>query len=109
MRKYNLFNTILLLMLSAVFTGCLDFGKDEETTSPTKSQVSRCHARMYLNPSIKITPVAFKFLGSGIDDAIWFKFKADVSDLHKIFDSKVVDTSRFKYGFSFIHEMKNLS
>ncbi len=98
----------LLPILSFMFTGCLDFGKDEETTSPTKAQVSRCRSEMYLNPSMKITPLGFKIEGSGIDDAIWFKFKTDASDVDKIFDSKVVNTSKFKDGFTFIHKMDEL-
>lgn len=56
---------------------------------------------MYLNPAMKITPVGFKLLGSGIDDAIWFKFKTDVTDVQNIFDGKVVDTAKFKDGFTF--------
>ena len=98
----------LLPIFSLMLTGCLNFGKDEETTSPTKDQVSRCRSEMYLNPSMKITPLGFKLGGSGIDDAIWFKFKTDISDLHEIFDGSVVDASRFKDGFTFTHEMDKL-
>jgi len=98
----------LLQLFSFMFMGCLDFGEDEETTSPDQTQVNRCRSEMYLNPSMKITPLGFKLEGSGIDDAIWFKFKTDVSDVQKIFDIKVVDTSKFKTGFTFIHEMKEL-
>ena len=90
---------------SLVFTGCLDFGEDEQTTTPTKDQLSRCRVEMYLKPSMKITPLGYKLEGSGIDDAIWFKFKTDVSDLKEIFDSKVVDTSKLKDGFAFAHDM----
>jgi hypothetical protein len=86
-----------------LFTGCLDFGEDEETTSPTKVQVSRCRSEMYLNLLMKITPLGFKLQGSGIDDAIWFKFKTEITDIHKIFINKVVDTSKFKKGFTFIY------
>ncbi len=98
----------LSLMLVFMLTGCLDFGNDEETTTPTEAQLSRCRAEMYLNPSMKITPLGYKLEGSGIDDVIWFKFKIDVLDLQEIFDGKVVDTSKFKEGFTLIHEMREL-
>ena len=100
--------TALLLALSLISTGCLAFGIDEETTTPTEAQLSRCRAEMYLNPSMKITPIGYKLEGSGIDDAIWFKFWTDVSGVQEIFDVKVVDTSKFKTGFTFSHEMKEL-
>ena len=99
MRKSYLL--IALAIFLSVLTGCLDFGEDEETISPTKDQVSRCRSEMYLNPSIKITPLGFKLEGSGIDDAIWFKFKIDIIDVQNIFDGKVVDTAKFKDGFTF--------
>jgi len=105
MRKSYLL-IVLLLILS--LAGCLDFGKDEETTSPTKAQVARCRSEMYLNPSMKITPLGFKLEGSGIDDAIWFKFKTNIVDVQEIFDGKVVDTSKFEDYFTFTHEMNEL-
>ncbi len=89
-------------------SGCLEFGNDEETDSPTKEQVDRCRSEMYLNPSMQITPLGYKLEGSGIDDAIWFKFKTDVSEAQEIFDIKVVDTAKFKNGFSFVHDMTEL-
>ncbi|VAX38797.1 hypothetical protein MNBD_PLANCTO02-1757 [hydrothermal vent metagenome] len=105
----NLYLLIVLLSaFSFMLAGCLNFGKDEETTSPTKAHVSRCQSEMYLNPSMKIIPLGFKIEDSGMDAAIWFKFKTDTSDLHKIFVGKVVDTSKFKNDFTFIHEMDEL-
>ncbi len=105
MRKsYLLIGLLLILSLA----GCLDFGKDEETTSPTKAQVARCRSEKYLNPSMKITPLGFKLEGSGIDDAIWFKFKTNIVDVQEIFDGKVVDTSKFEEYFTFTHEMNEL-
>ncbi|MBE9140997.1 hypothetical protein IQ254_27995 [Nodosilinea sp. LEGE 07088] len=77
----------------------MNFGKDEETTTPTEAQLSRCQVEMYLNPSINIVPLGYKLEGSGIDDAIWFKFETDASSLQEIFDRNVVDTSTFKNGF----------
>ena len=99
---------LMALLVALSFAGCLEFGKDEETIMPTKAQVDRCRSEMYLNPSVKITPLGFKLEGSGIDDAIWFKFKPESIDLVEIFDSKVVDISKFKNDFTFLPEMKNL-
>jgi hypothetical protein len=80
--------------------GCLSFGEDEETTAPTKSQVSRCRAEMYLKDTASITPLGFKLEGSGIDNAIWFKFETDADDLAQVFDTTIVDTSKFKENAS---------
>lgn len=99
---------LFALSLTLFISGCLDFGNDEETTSPNKAQIERCRSEMYLNPSMQITPLGYKLEGSGIDDAIWFKFKTNISDVNNIFDSKVVDTATFKAGFIFVHEMKEL-
>ena len=89
---------IIIIFVFTVGTtvGCLSFGTDEETTSPTESQVSRCQTEMYLNDALKITPLGYKLLGSGIDDSIWFKFRVDVNDLSQVFDTSVVDTSSFE-------------
>jgi hypothetical protein len=105
MKKIHLL-TVLLIALS--FTGCLEFGEDEETRSPTKARVDRCRSEMYLDSSARITPLGYKLLGSGIDDAIWFKFRTESTDLAEIFDSKVVDTSKFNNDFTFSSEMKNV-
>ncbi|MFT5836609.1 MAG: hypothetical protein ACI9ZV_000105 [Candidatus Azotimanducaceae bacterium] len=105
MRKSCLLITLLAIIS---ITGCLDFGNDEETTSPTKAQIDRCRHEMYLNPSIRMTPLGFKLEGSGIDDAIWLKFKTDVLNLQKIFDDKVVDATKFKEDFTLISEMSGL-
>ena len=102
MRKLCFFSLLMMLL----FSGCLGV-KVEETTSPTKEQVNRCRSEMYINPSIRIAPLGFKHVRYR-DDAIWFKFKTDVSDVQKIFNAKVVDTSKFQAGFTFIYEMKDL-
>lgn len=99
---------LMALLVALSFAGCLEFGEDKETITPTKARIDRCRSEIYLNPSTKITPLGFKLEGSGIDDAIWFKFKAESIDLAEIFDSKVVDTSKFKNDFTFLHEMKTL-
>jgi len=91
---------VLLVGLAVGSTGCLDFGNDEETTAPTKAQVDRCRAEMYLNPAMKIVPLGFQLEGSGIDDVIWFKFRTDVSDWKEVFDPKTVDVSGFNNDFT---------
>jgi hypothetical protein len=87
--------TIAILVLVISTTACLDFGSDEETTTPTESQVNRCRAEMYLNDTVQITPLGFKLEGSGIDDVIWFKFETNTTDLSQVFDTTVVDTDKF--------------
>jgi len=57
---------------------------------------------MYLNPDLKIGPLGFKLRGSGIDDAIWFKFKVKASEVAEVFDTAVVDVSEFKDGFTML-------
>jgi len=99
---------LIALLLALSFAGCLEFGKDEETTTPTKAQVDRCRSEMHLAPSAKITPLGLKLEGSGIDDVIWFKFKTSSANLAEIFDSTIVDTSRFANEFTFVHEMNQL-
>jgi hypothetical protein len=98
---------LLFLVFGVLFCGCLDFGDDEETNAPTKAQVDACRGRMYLLSSAKIDPLGYKLLGSGIDDAIWFKFRTDASELSKLFDSDVVDTSGFEEGFE-LREIEKL-
>lgn len=81
--------------------GCLNFGPDEETTEPTEAQISRCQKAMYLNPSIPIQVQGFKLLGSGIDDAIWFKFMTPTQDIKDLFRSTVdINTFEPKFNFS---------
>lgn len=101
------FLLMLLVPLIAV-TGCLKFGEDEETTTPTTTQVNRCKSEMYLNPSVKITPLGFRLEGSGIDDAIWFKFKTNSTEFSQVFDANIVDITKFKKDFTFPYEMKEL-
>lgn len=97
--------TALLMALS--LTGCLEFGEDVETTAPTQAQVDRCRSDMYLNRLTKITPLGYKLEGSGIDDAIWFKFETQSTKLSEVFDSKIVDVSGFMDGFE-LREVKDL-
>jgi hypothetical protein len=99
---------ILISVLLVTAIGCFGFGRDEETTTPTESQMNRCRTEMYLNDSVEIMPLGFKLLGWGIDDAIWFKFETNVDDLSQVFDTTVVDTSKFKEGFTFMDKMEKM-
>ena len=104
----NLCLILIGLLLVISLNGCLDFGEDEETTTPNKTQINRCVAEMYINPSIKINPLGYKLLGSGIDDSIWFKFNTESTDLSQIFDTTVVDVTKFKENFTFLSQPKDL-
>ncbi|MBW8016942.1 MAG: hypothetical protein FVQ82_12220 [Planctomycetes bacterium] len=97
----------LLFVIPVLVGGCLDFGDDEVTTSPTKAQVDRCRSAMYLKSSADIDPLGYMLFDSGIDGSIWFKFKSKSSDLTEIFDTKVVDVSKFQDGFTH-YEKKEL-
>jgi hypothetical protein len=99
---------IITLFSLMALTGCLKFGNDEETTTPTTAQVARCKSEMFLNSSATIIPLGYKLLGSGIDDAIWFKFKTQCTDISEIFDTQVVDITKFKNEIIFRHDVKNL-
>ncbi|MEE3370810.1 MAG: hypothetical protein VX346_15840 [Planctomycetota bacterium] len=84
----------------AMLTGCgLNFGADETTTQPTQSQLARCRAEMYLQTNLVIQAHGMKLLGSGIDDSIWLKFSCDVTDPAQIFQTDIVDVSKFGNGF----------
>jgi hypothetical protein len=63
---------------------------------------------MFLNPSLKIEPLGFRFQGSGIDDSILFKFQTDCSDISQIFDTTKVDVSSFKPNTPYIYPEKHL-
>jgi hypothetical protein len=98
---------LIIIIISISLSGCLNFGKDEETTSPTPAQVSRCYSEMYLNPDLKIHPLGYKLEGSGIDDAIWFKFETDAA-VSEIFNSTVIDTTKFTQNYTLLYEIKGL-
>ncbi|HEX3046395.1 MAG TPA: hypothetical protein VHY08_16685, partial [Bacillota bacterium] len=78
-----LFLLVLAFLSTVLISGCLDFGKEEETTHPTSLQVLQCRKLMYLNPNLDIKPLGFKLLGSGIDDAIWLKFRTNAKSLNQ--------------------------
>ncbi len=104
MRRFQ-FVTVLTVLFWVTGCGRLDFGTDEETTSPTQAQVQRCRSEMYLHPALKIVPLGYKLQGSGLDDTIWFKFKTDTKEVRDMFDTTVVDTSKFAEGFIFSLEI----
>jgi hypothetical protein len=87
---------------------CLDFGEDVETTTPTQEQVKWCRQEMYVQDSAKITPMGFALLGSGIDDVIWFKFATNATDLSQVFDTTVVDVSKFEESGMSADELKGI-
>jgi len=66
-------------------TGCLDFGEDIVTTNPTAEQLEFCETVMHLNEELVYEPIGLKILGSGIDDAVWFCFTTQETDISKIF------------------------
>jgi len=45
---------------------------------------------------MKLEPLGYKLQGSGIDDNISFKFKTNVADISEIFDTEVVDVTKFE-------------
>ncbi len=89
------FVSIAMVLVCVFSAGCLKFGNDEETTTPSAEQVARCRSEMYLHPGLRIRPLGYKLIGSGIDDAIWFKFGVDTSSPAEIFNTNVVDVSGF--------------
>ncbi len=82
----DIFKIICLLFFAILQTGCIEFGDAIETTSPSKLQLESCRSVMFLNPEINITPLGFKLMTSGIDNAIWFKFKTHNISILNIFD-----------------------
>ncbi|MCP3925146.1 MAG: hypothetical protein GY714_21440 [Desulfobacterales bacterium] len=88
----------ILIILTFIFTGCLPFGEDIETEKPTEKQVKYCRAEMFLLDSLQIEPIGLKIRGSGIDKAIWFKFKTDRNDPNNFF-TKQINTSELNSTF----------
>jgi len=97
------------IIVCIALSGCLNFGKDEETTSPTPEQIARCFSEMHLNPNLKLQPLGYRLEGSGIDDGIWFKFETE-ANISEIFKSSIVDITKFTENSNYIHssEMKKL-
>lgn len=103
---------VLTLLLTFVITlslaGCLSFGEDIETTTPTPAQLAKCKSELYLNSKTTIQPLGLYLVGSGIDDALWFKFHSDAPTIQEIFDAKVIDTNKFETNYSFYTVNKQL-
>ena len=78
---------ISAIVFSLLASGCLDFGDDIITDSPTADQLAFCETVMHLNEDLRYEPIGFKIIGSGIDDAVWFSFHTDETDPVSIFDS----------------------
>ena len=53
---------------------------------------------MHLNPDTAIEPEGF-IQTIGIDEAIWFRFKANTDDINNVFDTSIVDTKKFTSGY----------
>ncbi len=105
--KTNRWKCLVLVPMLILVHGCLDFGDDFETTSPTEQQVSGCRKAMYINTSVNITPLGLYYAGSGIDAAVWYKFRTDTVDVLQIFDTSVVDAAKFQNGFT-LNTKKNV-
>gem|GEM_PF-577762 len=76
-----------VIAVLALFSGCLDFGKDEETMNPTAQQIEYCRKIMHIRSDLKIIPLGYKLIGSGIDAAVYFKFETTADSVSRIFDS----------------------
>ena len=80
--------------------GCNLLGVHETTTQRTQAQIARCRAEMYLQNNLVLQAHGMKLLGSGIDDTIWLKFSCKATDPAQIFQTEVVDVSKFYSGFT---------
>ncbi|MBN1499249.1 MAG: hypothetical protein JW982_03795 [Spirochaetes bacterium] len=98
------FVLLFLVCFFSCTSGFLSFGSDEETISPTPEQVAICRNEMYLNQILPIEPLGYKLLGSGIDDAIWFKFKTEEKNISEYFSKNAVNTDNFKHDFQMFPE-----
>jgi len=78
---------IITLTTALLCIGCLEFGTDVETQSPSEEQLAFCVSAMHLNSSLEYTPVGLKIIGSGIDDAAWFMFTTPETNPAMLFDS----------------------
>lgn len=89
----RLWLAVLLAVILLPSLGCLNFGDDVSTTTPTPAQIARCRAEMYLSPDSNIAAKGFHLLGSGIDDAIWFRFTAETDAIANVFQPEHVDVT----------------
>ena len=98
---------LALLLGLLMLCGCLDFGEKEETTSPTTKQIDACRKMIYLQLLATIKPLGLKHDATGIDLRFWFKFETTETDLSKVFDVKVVDTSLFTSTSAFVNDSQD--
>lgn len=82
--------TCIIIFLLISSPGCLSFGEDVLTENPTVEQLEYCRATLHIRDGIEIEPLGLKVLGSGIDDAVWFKFAVKETDPGLIFDPEAV-------------------
>jgi hypothetical protein len=95
-------NNGIAISFLAILTGCnLQFGCDEMTTQPNQAQLARCRPKMYLQANLAFQDHGMKLLESGIDDQIWLKFSYQVTDPAQMFQTDIVDVSKFFRGFTF--------
>ncbi len=97
--KHNLFVVFSFCIL--LLTGCLKFGDEISTEALTPEQLKYCFSTLCLNEDIKVVPLGYKLNASGIDDAIWFKFKTNTSDYREIFKEELTDAISFKKDYKF--------
>lgn len=99
---------ILTLFMIIFLSGCINFGEEIETTSPSLAQVERCRIAMHIKPEVELTPLGFKLNASGIDDAIWFKFKTKNINIEDIFYKDITDILVLKdeYRFHYNDDIK---
>ena len=55
---------------------------------------------MHIKEGLEYEPIAFKIIGSGIDDAVWFSFETDETDFSRIFDDSFVSPDSLSTGVS---------
>jgi hypothetical protein len=82
MKKSGLY---LLILLSLSIFSCLDFGLDYNSTEPSYERISQAKQILYLQPQLEMEILGMKYLGSGIDDALWFAFHVSGKSMEDIF------------------------
>lgn len=71
------------------------------TTELTPQQLQSCITSFHIREEAEIVPLGLKVLGSGIDDAIWFKFETDSPDPSLIFQTEFVPAETLQGETSF--------
>lgn len=89
---------IFFILVMVLFSGCLSFGEDVETTEPSPGHISKCRRLMYLQDDLVFQGEGYK-ITHGIDVAIWFKFNTAETSASEIFIDSIVDIWRFEDSF----------